>query len=95
MRAQLAACRASVRSRRAGPSGHSAEATRACPPARPLTLQYLYLLLSVVVLLPISLGVEGADWAANFAGWSGGDWAVLCTMSCCVVVGANLCIQHR
>ncbi len=58
-------------------------------------LQYLYLLLSVAVLLPISLGVDGTDWAANFRGWTAGDWAVLCVMSCCVVISANLCIQYR
>lgn len=56
--------------------------------------QYLYLLLSVAVLLPISLGVDGTDWSANFRGWTAGDWAVLCVMSCCVVISANLCIQY-
>ncbi|KAI7839517.1 hypothetical protein COHA_006784 [Chlorella ohadii] len=59
-----------------------------------LQLQYLYLLLSVAVLLPISLGVDGTDWSANFRGWTAGDWAVLCVMSCCVVISANLCIQY-
>lgn len=56
--------------------------------------QYLYLLLSVAVLLPISLGVDGTHWSANFRGWTAGDWAVLCVMSCCVVISANLCIQY-
>jgi drug/metabolite transporter (DMT)-like permease len=59
-----------------------------------LQLQYLYLLLSVAVLLPISLGVDGTDWPANFRGWTAADWAVLVVMSCCVVISANLCIQY-
>lgn len=95
--AQCAVRRTSVhaQTRRRNPCGNGWLPPLALPSPLFACLQYLYLLLSVAVLLPISLGVEGTDWPSNFRGWTGGDWAVLCVMSCCVVIGANLCIQHR
>lgn len=88
-------CRAMLRSLALAPYAALHE-----PPTRVLTslstpLQYLYLLLSITVLLPITLCVDGADWSANFRGWTAGDWAVLCVLSCCIVISANLCIQYR
>ncbi len=40
-------------------------------------LQYAYLSLTIVVALPLTLPIDGTDWAAQFGGWSGGDWAWL------------------
>ena len=47
-----------------------------CSPAGKM-LQYLYLTLTIVVALPLTLPIDGTDWAAQFGGWSGGDWAWL------------------
>lgn len=40
-------------------------------------LQYVYLSLTIAVALPLTLPIDGTDWAAQFGGWSGGDWAWL------------------
>lgn len=37
----------------------------------------LYMSLTVAVALPLSLALDGADWAAGFAGWAAGDWCML------------------
>lgn len=42
-------------------------------------LQYLYLTLTILVALPLSLGVDGAGWGAQFGGWGAADWALLVT----------------
>lgn len=46
------------------------------PPAGKM-LQYAYLSLTILVALPLTLPIDGTDWAAQFGGWSGGDWAWL------------------
>lgn len=56
--------------------------------------QYLYLLLSVVVLTPLTLALDGTDWSAQFRGWNATDWALLVLTGSAVCVVANLCIQH-
>lgn len=45
-------------------------------------------------MLPLTLAVDGADWAPQFATWRAADWAVLAVTSSCVCIGANWCIQH-
>lgn len=40
-------------------------------------LLYYYMALTVVVALPLSLAVDGTDWATGFAGWTAGDWCML------------------
>jgi hypothetical protein len=59
----------------------------------PACLQYCYLLVCILVLLPLSLGIEGADWSSQFVGWGGCDWAVLVLVASLVCIGSNFCIQ--
>ena len=56
-------------------------------------LQYAYLSLTVAVALPLTLGVDGTAWGPQFAGWTGGDWALLVTGATVVYVGQNMLIQ--
>ncbi|PRW61466.1 hypothetical protein C2E21_0666 [Chlorella sorokiniana] len=57
-------------------------------------LQYIYLSLTIVVALPLTLPIDGTDWAAQFGGWSGGDWAWLVCGGTVVYVGQNYLLQH-
>lgn len=58
-----------------------------------LRLQVCYLALSVLLLLPLSLGVDGTDWGLQFGGWTGAEWAVLVVTSTAVYIGANAALQ--
>lgn len=51
--------------------------------------------LCAVTVLPISLGVDGTDWGAQFRGMDGSDWAALMFSSCCAHIGSVLGIQVR
>jgi len=33
--------------------------------------------LTVVAALPLTLALDGTNWAAGFAGWTAGDWCML------------------
>lgn len=46
-----------------------------CVPLLPL--QYCYLIFSILLLLPLTLPVDGTDWTAQFATWrvAGAPWA--------------------
>ncbi|EFN51960.1 hypothetical protein CHLNCDRAFT_139635 [Chlorella variabilis] len=59
-----------------------------------LQLQYCYLGFCILVLLPLSLPINGTDWSRQFGGWGASDWAVLALTSSVVCVGANYAIQH-
>lgn len=59
-----------------------------------LQLQYLFLIFCILLLLPLSLAVDGTDWAAQFVGWSAHDWIVLAATASFVCVGANSTLQH-
>jgi hypothetical protein len=58
-----------------------------------LVLQYCYLIFCIVLLLPLTLPIDGADWSGQFEGWTASSWAVLVLVSSFVCVGANYCIQ--
>lgn len=45
-------------------------------------------------MLPLTLAVDGTDWAAQFATWGAVDWVVLALTASVVCCGANWCIQH-
>lgn len=62
-------------------------------PAASAMLQVCYLALSVLLLLPLSLGVDGTDWGLQFGGWTGAEWAVLVVTSTAVYIGANAALQ--
>lgn len=51
--------------------------------------------LCAVVVLPISLGVDGTDWGAQFRGMTGSDWAALLFCSFVAHNGSVLGIQVR
>jgi hypothetical protein len=55
--------------------------------------QYCYLVFCVLLLLPLTLPIDGTDWGGQFEGWSAGSWAVLVLVSSVVCIGANFCIQ--
>ncbi len=56
-------------------------------------MQYYYLGLCILVLLPLSLHINGADWSAQFVSWGVSDWAVLVLVSSVVCVGSIYAIQ--
>lgn len=56
-------------------------------------MQWYYLALSVLLLLPLSLGIDGTAWGAQFSGWSAVDWTVLVLTSTVVYIGANAALQ--
>ncbi|PSC73805.1 hypothetical protein C2E20_2922 [Micractinium conductrix] len=59
-----------------------------------LGLQLYFLGLSAVVLLPLSLGIDGTHWGAQFGGWAARDWVVLVATSTAVYLGANAALQN-
>ena len=59
-----------------------------------LQLQYCFLLSTSVVLLPLTLCIDGTDWSAQFDTWSSGDWVMLLATSTLVYTSANFSIQH-
>ena len=61
------------------------------PPLCPWQLYFLGL--SAVVLLPLSLGIDGTHWGAQFGGWAARDWVVLVATSTAVYLGANAALQ--
>ena len=50
---------------------------------------------SIAVLLALSLPIEGADWAGQFAGWDASSWAVLVLTGAVVCVGLNYLLIVR
>lgn len=78
----------------AGARGAEALTPAGLPCAAASAAQYLYLLFTITIMLPLSLGIDGTNWPAQFAGWAAGDWAVLAALGCAVVLAANWCIQH-
>lgn len=40
-------------------------------------LLYAFMSILALVALPLSLALDGTDWAAGFAGWTPGDWCML------------------
>lgn len=45
-------------------------------------------------MLPLTLAIDGTDWASQFDTWRAADWAVLALTASVVCIGANWCIQH-
>lgn len=57
------------------------------------TLQFCYLPLTILALLPLSLPIDGGNWSANFQGWGAGWWAVLAVNGSVVYLGGNFALQ--
>lgn len=55
-------------------------------------MQYCYLGFCILVLLPLSLPINGTDWSCQFGGWGTSDWAVL-ALAPVVCVGSLSAIQ--
>lgn len=51
--------------------------------------------MNLLVVLPISLGVDGTDWAAQFGGMDAGDWGMLVYCGCVAHAWVALLIQVR
>lgn len=58
-------------------------------------LQYQYLSLTLVGALPLTLAVDGTDWAVGFGTWDAGNWAELVTGGTVIYVGQNYLLQVR
>lgn len=56
-------------------------------------LQFCYLPLTILALLPLSLPIDGSDWSSNFRSWSAGWWAVLVVNGSVVYLGGNFALQ--
>lgn len=61
-------------------------------PSAPL-VQFYFLPLCILLLLPLSLPIDGADWGAQFRGWSAGDWCILVANGSLVYLGSILLLQ--
>lgn len=56
-------------------------------------LQYLYLSLTLLVAFPLTMAVDGTDWAAGFGPWDAGNWAELVASGTVIYVGQNYLLQ--
>lgn len=50
--------------------------------------------LTVLVALPLSLALDGTDWAPAFAGWSAADWCMLLLGGTVLYVGQMWLLNH-
>ncbi|KAL4425701.1 hypothetical protein ABPG75_009717 [Micractinium tetrahymenae] len=57
-------------------------------------LQCCTFVFSILVLVALSLPLEGADWAGQFAGWDASSWAVLVLTGAVVCVGVNYLLMN-
>ncbi|PRW59246.1 colon cancer-associated Mic1 [Chlorella sorokiniana] len=57
-------------------------------------LQFCYLPLAILALLPLSLPIDGTNWSANFSGWDAGWWAILVVNGALVYLGGNFALQN-
>jgi hypothetical protein len=49
--------------------------------------------MNLLIVLPISLGVDGADWGTQLAGMNAKDWAALIFSACVAHAWIALLIQ--
>lgn len=56
-------------------------------------LQYQYLSLTLLLAFPLTMAVDGTDWAAGFGPWTAGNWAELVVGGTVVYVGQNYLLQ--
>ena len=84
----MAACRHPAPADHPAPPGLPWRALCSAPSPR-RQLQYCYLGFSVTVLLPLSLPIDGTDWASQFATWGAANWALLLLVSSVVCIGAR------
>ncbi|KAL4452756.1 hypothetical protein ABPG75_008418 [Micractinium tetrahymenae] len=57
-------------------------------------LQYQYLSLTIIIAFPLTMAVDGTDWAAGFGAWDAGNWAELVLGGTVIYVGQNYLLQH-
>lgn len=56
-------------------------------------MQFCFLPLTALALVPLSLPIDGTDWSSNFAGWSARWWAALVLNGSLVYLGGNFALQ--
>ncbi|KAL4447420.1 hypothetical protein ABPG75_004639 [Micractinium tetrahymenae] len=59
----------------------------------PLQLQHLMNITSILLFLILSLPVDGASWAGQFAGWAAHDWLALVGLSTAAYLGSGMLMQ--
>ncbi|KAL4427455.1 hypothetical protein ABPG77_000744 [Micractinium sp. CCAP 211/92] len=59
----------------------------------PLQLQHLMNIISILLFLPLSLPIDGASWAGQFAGWAAHDWLALVGLSTAAYLGSGMLMQ--
>lgn len=60
-----------------------------------IKVQYTIIGINLLVVLPVSLGVDGADWGPQFAGMNAKDWGALLYCACLAHAWIALLIQVR
>lgn len=58
------------------------------------TMQHCYLPLTITLLLPLSLGIDGADWSGQFSHWDAGAVVLLVCAATIVYLGGNFLLQN-
>lgn len=50
---------------------------------------------TLVLLLCLSLPINGTNWGEDLGGWSAADWSVLALLGSVINVGSNLTMQRE
>lgn len=56
--------------------------------------QYLFICSTLVLLLCLSLPINGTHWKEDLQGWTAADWGVLGLLGSVINIGMNLATQH-
>ena len=60
-----------------------------------IVVQYTIIGINLVIVLPISLGVDGTDWKAQFGGMDAKEWGALVFCGCLAHAWIAILIQVR
>ena len=60
-----------------------------------LFLQHCMNVASVLCFLPLTLGVDGTGWGAQFGPWTATDWVALFSLSTVAYMGSGIFMQVR
>lgn len=61
----------------------------------PWHLQYVFITVTLVLLLALSLPINGTNWGEALAGWTATDWSVLAVLGSVINIGTNLTMQRE
>lgn len=61
----------------------------------PWHLQYVFITVTLVLLLALSLPINGTNWGEDLAGWTAADWSVLAVLGSVINIGTNLTMQRE